>query len=91
MLMENWDYGIMTMNNLHINRPEVFTDYFRILPKRCRKFVPGEFIKFEDALDVGMVNYPYGFRIFRQRTYEWYDPLSIEVAKIAEKKKWEKI
>lgn len=78
------------MNKLHINSPEVLTDCFRVLPKRCRKFDKLECIDFEQALYHGFNNYPQGFRIFRQYTYEWYEPLTIEVAKIAEKKKWEK-
>ena len=45
-----------------------------------------EFRKKKHTKD-GLKHYPQGFRIFRQRTYEWYEPLNIEVAKIAEKKK----
>ncbi len=80
----------MTMNNLHINSPEAQTDCFRVLPKRGRKFHIVELDTLEQALSYGFDNCPQGFRIFRQRTYEWYEPLNIEVAKIAEKKKWEK-
>ncbi len=78
------------MNNLHINSPKVLTDKFRILPKRCRKFDEAKFNTFLLSIDYGLINYCQGFRVFRQRTYEWYDVLNIEVAKIAEKKKWEK-
>ena len=90
MSLESWGFGIMTMNNLHINRPEVQTDMYRILPKRCRKFIDKEFFTFFGAFVHGMLQYSQGYRVFRQRTYEWYEPLNIEVAKIAEKKKWEK-
>ena len=76
--------------NLHINKPEILTDVYRTLPKRCRKFVGPEYLSFQLALFCGLKHYPQGFRIFRQRTYEWYEPLNIEVAKIAERKKWEK-
>ena len=75
---------------LHINKPEALTNKLRILPKRCRKFIDKEFLTLFGALVCGMLEYPQGFRIFRQYTYEWYEPLNIEVAKIAEKKKWEK-
>lgn len=76
---------------VHINKPEVLTDKFRILPKRCRKFNNWTFKYFEDAIAQGIKDYPQGFRVFRQRTYEWYEPLNIEVAKIAEREKWERV
>lgn len=78
------------MNKLHLNIPETLTDTFRVLPKRCRKFDKWEIKYFMDAINHGMKMYPQGFRVFRQRTYEWYEPLNIEVAKIAEKKEWNK-
>lgn len=76
------------MGNVHINIPEVLTDTFRVLPKRCRKFHVPELDSLEQALHYGFDNCHQGFRVFRQRTYEWYEPLNIEVAKIAEEKKW---
>lgn len=72
------------MNNLHINRPQPKTESYRILIKRCRKFEKYEFGSLPKALVYGLKNYKsFGFRIFRQTTYEWYEPLNIEVAKIA--------
>lgn len=79
------------MNKIHINKPEVKSDYFRVLPKRCRKFARRKYHNFNVALHDGMKKFPQGFRIFRQYTYDWYEPLNIEVAKIAEKKKWGKL
>ena len=73
---------------IHLNIPEVLTDNFRVLPKRCRKFDEVKCNNFEQALYRGMNNYPQGFRVFRQKTYEWHDPLNIEVAKISDSKKW---
>ena len=75
---------------VHINNPETLTDTFRVLPKYCRKFDIKTFAILYGALDYGFDNYPQGFRVFRQRTYEWYEPLNIEVAKIARRKEWEK-
>lgn len=80
----------MIMNKLHINRPEVQIDTFRILPKGRNQFIVTVFDIFTDALTHGIETYDQGFKIFRQYTYEWYEPHNVEVAKIAEKKKWEK-
>lgn len=72
------------MNNLHINSPKPLTENYRILIKRCRKFTEHEFDSLPKALEYGLKNYKrQGFRIFRQTTYEWYEPLNVEVAKIA--------
>ncbi len=75
---------------IHINKPKILTDNFRVLPKRCRKFHLLIFDNLEQALYYGFDNCPQGFRVFRQRTYKWYEPLNIEVAKIAERKEWYK-
>lgn len=74
---------------IHLNIPTAQTDTFRILPKYCRKFISQKFVDMDHALYEGQRDYPQGFRVFRQRTYEWYEPLNIEVAKIAPKKEWE--
>ena len=74
---------------LHINCPESKSDKFRILPKYCRKFIEKDFLTLKRALEYGLIYTTQGFRVFRQKTFEWYDPLNTEVAKIAEKKKWE--
>lgn len=79
------------IDGIHLNIPKVLTNTFRILPKYCRKFIPPVCREFMEAIEEGISECPQGFRIFRQYTYEWYEPLNIEVAKIAEKKKWEKI
>lgn len=72
------------MNNIHINSSKPLTDCYRILIKRCRKFEKHEFDSLPKALVYGLKNYKsFGFRIFRQTTYEWYEPLNTEVAKIA--------
>lgn len=77
-------------NTLHIHISKVLTDMFRVLRKRCTKFESSEFDTLEEALDYGINMFSGGFRVFRQRTYEWFEPLNTEVAKIAEKKKWGK-
>lgn len=76
---------------IHLNIPTALTDTFRVLPKWCRKFQPEKYGNLMFAIKFGMRQYPQGFRVFRQRTYEWYDPMNIEVAKVADKKKWEAI
>lgn len=69
------------MSNIHIHAPRPLEQYFRVLPKRCRKF-QGEFYTIDGAMQYGLKNCFDGFRIFRQSCYVWYEPSNIEVAKI---------
>lgn len=67
---------------IHINKSTIISQSYRILPKYCSKFTDKEFKEFLPCLNYGLMVYKKGFRVFKQRTYEWYEPLNILLAKI---------
>lgn len=68
--------------NLHICAPEPTTISYRVLAKRCRLFRPGRYPNWRDAFEAGLADCSEGFRVFRQTTYEWYEPLNQELIKV---------
>lgn len=67
---------------IHICKPEVISTYYRILPKYCRKFQKDEFSSWREAFEFGIKTCKEGFRVFRQETFTWYEPLNTELMKI---------
>lgn len=80
----------MKEGTVHFYAPEVLNQRYMILPKYCRKFINTVFLDFEPALLYGLEHYRKGFRVFRQRTYEWHEPQNIQVAKIENLEKFAK-
>lgn len=70
------------MGNLHVNRPEVTSVQIRIRRKGKQKFEPVVFDFWKNALDYGVSEYKKNFKIYKQFTYEWYEPLNIELVSV---------
>ena len=70
------------MDNLHINRPTSTKITYLILKKHKRRFEVHEFNTAEKALKAALKVIGSNFRIFRQLTADWYDPVNEEVIKI---------
>lgn len=72
------------MSDVHIYKPRPTGVSYRLLAKRCRIFDPDRFSSWDTALWSGIERYQQGFRVYEQRTYEWYEPINIELIKVTQ-------
>ena len=71
------------MAELHIYAPPALSVNYRVLPKYCCKFLPEQHDSWRRAFEVGLKTCADGFRVFRQSTYEWHEPLDQELIKVS--------
>jgi len=71
------------VSNLHVYSPEPLETHYRVLPKWCRKFHVTKYETWRDAFEDGLRVCGRGFRVFRQTTYEWHEPLNVELIKVS--------
>lgn len=70
---------------VHVYAPEPTSTTYRILPWRHRNFTPGRYADWRAAFEAGMAGHERGyrgFRVFRQMTYEWHEPMNQEIIKV---------
>jgi len=71
------------MGTVHIHAPEATHLCYRLLVKGCTKFDPEDYETWSAAFDAGLLKHRRtGFRVYAQRSYEWYDPTNTELIKV---------
>lgn len=72
------------MTDVHVYAPPPTEESYRLLKKWRRTFESEKFDSWEAAVRDGLERWGGGFRVFHQYTYEWHEPLNVELVRIAD-------